>query len=421
MQYRKPVDLSRLASRKANHSMTRANLSEDSENSLSSKSFDLKKPEVKFKVAHTPNFGKKEEWLPKQKDQSLSSARASSVGTSSRRESSRQYSEVHEPLSTFGRGKAKVPQLPLESLLEESTEQRTLNLSTINYSLELTDKDPIYVAGPDQDVSTDTCYIRSAIEADKGSESEELYDFLGAQEVNGTLLLSPVMQQKAYSRLDESSMVDPLSNILVDKTTETSNKENIRRHSILRRDTEHDSDSHKFKALSKDFETKLLELRRVSKSELSDLKTQLKQVAKEVRSVKAAEIAPERLAQHVQETVREALEAFKQTFLQEKKSELIELVTREIAKHIGSDDLRKNSKVKKEYEDKLRLNQEYIDRLKKQNQTFKAQLDERREPSLDKYRALVSENLKLKEELTSLKHRVQSYSCGRCQEGRRLL
>jgi hypothetical protein len=370
-------------------------VSDDAENPPSSRSFEVKRPEVKFKVAHTPNFGKKEDWLPKQKE---NTSRVSSAGPSSRRSSSRQRPE--ESLSTFGL-KYRVPQLPLESLLEESTEQRTLNLSTINYSLDSDDEPAV-----DQDASTDTCCVRNTFQVCKSSESEELLGYLGGQEVNGTLLLSPVMQQRAFSRLDESSMVDPLSNILVDKTTETSNKENIQR-SILKREAP---------KAQLNIDAKLLELRSLSKAEYTDLKSRVKTVARELRAVKATEAAvPDKLKSQLQETVREALESFKQNFIKEKRAELVELVTREIAKHIGSEDAHKVSKLKREYEDKTRLNQEYIDRLKKQNQTLKSQLEERREPSLDKYRALVSENLRLKEELTSLKHRVQGYNCGRCR------
>jgi hypothetical protein len=369
-------------------------VSDDAENPPSSRSFEVKRPEVKFKVAHTPNFGKKEDWLPKKEHIS----QVSSAGTSSRRSSSRHKPELQESLCTFG-SKYRVPQLPLESLLEESTEQRTLNLSTINYSLD-TDKE----SAVDQDASTDTCCIRNTFQVCKSNESEELLGYLG-QEVNGTLLLSPVMHQKAFSRLDESSMVDPLSNILVDKTTETSNKQNVQR-SILRREPEAPKSQLYIDA-------KLLELMNLSKAEYTDLKSRVKTVARELRTVRSAEAAvPDKLKSQLQETMREALDSFKQNFIQEKRAELVELVTREIAKHIGSEDSRKVSNLKREYEDRVHLNQEYIDRLKKQNHSLKSQLEERREPSLDKYRALVSENLRLKEELTTLKHRVEGNSCG---------
>jgi hypothetical protein len=216
------------------------------------------------------------------------------------------------------------------------------------------------------------------------------------------------MQQKAFSRLDDSSMVDPHSKILVD--SKTSNKEN--RHSIRRRDTD--------QLLKQcDVEAKLLDLRNADKAKYADLKAKVKRVANEVKTLKTASAVPGQLKSQLQETVSEALANFKLSFIQDKKAELVELVTREIAKHIGSGDSQKSSKLKQEYEEKVRINQDYIDRLKRQNHTLKSQVEERREPSLDKYRALVSENLRLKEELTSLKHKLQS--CGKCRGRRDLL
>lgn len=342
----------------------------------STKSFDAKSAGVyTTRRSCTPNFGFEQsgkittrQGLEKELDL-LSSSRKGTRNMSGIFGVSESNSEVQ----TFGK-KPKVPKLPLDSLLEEDSEQASLNLSAIGAEISIKNINP---HNQNQD---DSFMLLKMLE-------QEAYD------ENNTLNLSPVINHKTYSRLDESSIVGPQCKILIEKPY-FDNKENV-----------HNVQSTEIKLMlkkqSQKYDKALIVLQAQFVSYKDFAEKQIFMLTQELASIKSEISSLNRFKDRAIEIYRSQIDSLKSSYADKFNDYL-----QEIEQKILESDLHRNSsqakidELQKEYNQKIQTNEQSIFNLKKQNEDLKEQIGK---PGEDKdYEELIRENKKLREELTIL-------------------
>jgi len=245
--------------------------------------------------------------------------------------------------------KLKIPKLPLDSLLEEDSEGPSLNLSAICID--------------------NTSGKKKSYESPK-DESQEL------------MMLLSHPQHKPYSRLDESSVIDPLSHILVENQA---NKENTTPSSNQLKTI--------LKKQSQRFDKALLVLQANFNSYKEQSQSQISQLQNQVSSLKALVNSysdnTQKMHSHLSAQIADAKDQAEEKLA--KQQEELELKLQEQAKS--------NHNFTKQQ--LAQFQQEYEERSNRSRSVMQPRKPEQRQPSRA-YQDLVKENRRLREELTFL-------------------
>ncbi|CAG9310058.1 unnamed protein product [Blepharisma stoltei] len=356
------------------------------ENSIQSvKSFDSKQPVSTSRRSCTPNFGieQSERYTSRQalnhQFEPLSSSRQATRNMSGLLG----YPESNEELQTFGNSKKpRIPKLPLDSLLEEDSEQASLNLSAIGCEISSKNQQPVTIAGEDESFQ-----LIKMLEQEAEKEWE-----------NNTLQLSPVANQKTYSRLDESSIIGPQCKVLIDKPLQcsTENKENNIPRNI----------NSEVKALlrkqAQKYDKALIILQTQFISYKENAEKQIFMLQQEMASLKTQVNPMENFKEKLIDVFKTQLNTVKNAYAEKfencMKDVEAKLVEGEQHKKYSQ---KKMEELRKEYDLKLQINEQSIFTLKKQNEDLKDQLGKIGGGEKD-YEELLNENKKLREELTGL-------------------
>ena len=230
---------------------------------------------------------------------------------------------------------------------------------------------------------------------------EESRDIIGLLQAGGagesSVRLSPVAQQKMYSRLDESSIVDPSTQVLVDDSLDKLLKREVSRLLTL---------------LTEDRETFKVMLRNQS----ADFEERL-------HDIHTALSTSQRLRE---DAVCKLQSGLKDTAVTDKENRF-ELIT-ELQKDLESKDKsqmvaanQRLTAVKRDYEARLQQQTEQLRVMKQQNVQLKAQLDDAvarsalQKPTSEERQALEEENEVLRKRLEEVK---RTLACPRCTSGR---
>jgi hypothetical protein len=237
-------------------------------------------------------------------------------------------------------------------------------LSSINYSIDSAGKrHPIYVE-----------------ETSKGEDN--------------SLLLSPVPVQKTYSRLDESSIVDPTANIIIeDNGLETSLKRELAKlqqaladekeaHNVLL--VQH---AHQYESRLASLQTAVSQQQAKWDSEIRTLREEMGRIRKDVQPKDA-------LKENLTSEYRQALQSKEAQHDEQTRQRL--------------------QTIRKEYEVRLRQQQEQLSHVQQHNTFLQEQLAPSRLSDTEQkaLRALLEENESLRSELMEARQRLL---CARCK------
>lgn len=311
----------------------------------------------------TPNFGGVER---PEKQLSRSSSQHSSRVTNN-------YATDYERSRVLSKpSRNGIPKLPLDSLLEEDSE---LNLSSIG-------QDAFEKNNAQKE--QDTCILQNYM---PGNESQDLINLLDVKEYeSNTLQLSPVGNPKMYSRLDESSIVDPLCHVLVDSTPQFYNKNPAQTPEIKSILEKH----------SQKYDKALIILHAHFNSYKEQSEKQIQNLTQEIISAKNSLKGAAAFKQKLAGMFKDEMSSMKIELEGHYKDSLLKLETK-VSENPKDNTSQRLKQLRKEYDKKLIENDSYIASLKKYNDDLKTQANSTRG-----YRDLIRENKKLREEISIL-------------------
>ena len=262
--------------------------------------------------------------------------------------------------------KPTIPTLPLDHVRED-LKPLPSNLSSISYSIDS--------AGKRQAI-----YVEDSI----------------CKQEDNSLLLSPVLQQKTYSRLDESSIVDPTSNIIIEDTGNS--LEALVRKELGRLQTAIAEEKEAHTAMlvqqAKQYEAKVAALQRAVSQQQAKWEAEVRTLREDVARVKR-----DGTCRAPQSDLKENLASDYRHALQSKETQHEEHTRQRL------------QSIKHDYELRLRSQQEQLAHIQQHNSYLKEQLTPQSHEQ-KAVRALLEENEALRGELADIKQRMV---CGRCK------
>lgn len=259
--------------------------------------------------------------------------------------------------------KPLVPSLPLDQVRGEDQRPPPSGLSSINYSIDSAGK-------------------RHAIYVEETSKGED-----------NSLLLSPVPPQKTYSRLDESSIVDPTANIIIEDGLETSLKRELMKLQQALAD-EKETHTALLAQHARQYEGRLASLQTAVSQQQAKWDSDVRTLREEMGRLRGDQQPKGALKENLTAEYRQALQSKEAQHEEQTRQRL--------------------QTIRKEYEVRLRQQQEQLSHVQQHNSFLQEQLAPSRLSDTEQkaLRALLEENESLRTELADARQRLL---CARCK------
>lgn len=262
--------------------------------------------------------------------------------------------------------KPVIPSLPLDHMRCDDQRLPPSGLSSINYSIDSVGK------------------RQHAVYVEEISKGED-----------NSLLLSPVPPQKTYSRLDESSIVDPTTtNIII----EDSGRDGVLKREIvkLQQALIEEKDAHNALLTQQNhlYESRLTSIQTALNQQMTKWDSDVRSLREELSRLKHETPSNSNIKENLTAEYRQALQS-KEVQHEEKTRQRLQ-------------------GIRKEYEARLRQQQEQLSHVQQHNAYLKDQLAPSRLSDTEQkaLRALLEENEALRSELAEARQRLM---CARCK------